>query len=179
MIHVHWDSDWREELDRIDGLISPGGNTYVLLSRLQQSGLLGVLRKKLLEGLPYIGSSAGANVAGPNVLTTNDWNVIGLSEFAALGLVPFNINPHYVERGGSDAPFSETRELRIREYHQFNENPVVAIEDAGVIRVVDSSLTLIKGRAKVFLPNGQQYWMGVNEELLCEELMQYIPERPR
>ena len=74
--------------------------------------------------MPYIGASAGSNVAGPNILTTNDWNVVALDRFEALGLVPFNINPHYRETDPVMAPFSETRDDRIREYHVVNANPV-------------------------------------------------------
>ena len=116
----------------------PGGNTYALLNRLAQSGLLAALREQVRDGLPYVGSSAGANIAGPNILTTNDWNVVGSTHFNSLGLVPFNINPHYVERASSDAPHSETRDLRIREYHQIWSNPVVAVEETAVLRVVDT-----------------------------------------
>jgi len=98
LVHIRWNSDWRDALDRIDAILVGGGNTYVLLKRLSESGLLDVLRERVRKGLPYIGASAGSNVAGPNILTTNDWNVVGLTRFKSLDLVPFNINPHYVER---------------------------------------------------------------------------------
>jgi len=104
LVHIHWNSDWRDALDRIDAILVGGGNTYVLLKRLYESGLLDALRERVRNGLPYIGASAGSNVAGPNILTTNDWNVVGLTNFQSLDLVPFNINPHYVERAASDAP---------------------------------------------------------------------------
>jgi dipeptidase E len=171
LVHVSWMSNWREALNRVDALVIPGGNTYVLLKRLTQSGLLQALRDKISGGLPYIGSSAGANIVGPNILTTNDWNVVGLDDFAGLELVPFNINPHYVERGAFDAPNSETRDSRIREYHQFRDNPVVAIEETGVIKVVDSVPILMKGRAKIFMPDSQQYWMEKGKTLQWKEIL--------
>jgi dipeptidase E len=71
-----------------------GGNTYALLKRLREGQLLEPIRARVQAGMPYIGSSAGANLAGPRILTTNDWNVVALDIFDALGLVPFNINTH-------------------------------------------------------------------------------------
>ena len=88
-------------------------------------------------GLPYAGTSAGSNVAGPNILTTNDWNVVGLTAFDALGLVPFNVNPHYLETDPAMAPGSETRDMRVAEYHVIRDNPVVGIEEGAMVRVED------------------------------------------
>ena len=112
VIHVRWNSNWRDTFDGIEALIVPGGNTYALLQRLLQSRLLGFLRTLIRDGLPYVGSSAGVNVVGPNILTTNDWNVVGLTKFEGLDLVPFNVNPHYFEQAPLDAPNSEPRDLR-------------------------------------------------------------------
>ena len=86
-----------------------------------------------------MGSSAGSNVAGPNILTTNDWNVVGLTAFEALGLVPFNVNPHYLETDPAMAPGSETRDMRIAEYHVVRDNPVVGIEEGAMVRVEEGS----------------------------------------
>src|SRR5262249_32854434 len=85
------------------------GGAYALLKRLAGSGLLAAIGERVAGGMPYMGASAGSNVAGPNILTTNDWNVVALDRFEALGLVPFNINPHYRETDPVMAPFSETR----------------------------------------------------------------------
>jgi len=170
LTHVRWDSKSLETLDGLDAVIIPGGNTYALLKRLGESGLLDALREEIRGGLLYIGSSAGANLAGPNILTTNDWNIVGLTHFESLNLVPFNINPHYVERSVSDAPHSETRGLRIREYHQFWNNPVVGIEERAVLQVVDSEVSVIgKDRVKLFLPDSKQRWFYVDEELMLHD----------
>ncbi len=170
LIHICWNSNWRPSLNKIDALVVPGGNTFVLLKRLYQSGLIEALRYKIREGLPYIGSSAGANVTGPNILTTNDWNVAGVSHFEALALVPFNINPHYVERSASDAPNSETRSQRIREYHQFWNNPVVGIEETAVLSVVGATAPIVsKGRVKLFTKDGRQRSFGSGEELVWDD----------
>lgn len=169
LVHVRWNSNFQHTLDTVDALIVPGGNTYVLLKRLKQSGLLDAVRERVQAGLPYIGSSAGANVAGPNILTTNDWNVVGLGDFEALGLVPFNINPHYVEQGAADAPHSETRSSRIREFHQIWTNPVVGIEEKAMINVsADKVSVLGGGRVKLFTRDGAQRWFEAGEDLVWE-----------
>ena len=108
VLHLKWD-DWPlETLRRADALFMGGGNTYALLKRLAASGLLQAIRERVEGGMPYMGASAGSNVAGPNILTTNDWNVVALDRFEALGLVPFNINPHYRETDPVMAPFSDS-----------------------------------------------------------------------
>jgi dipeptidase E len=151
LVHIRWNSDWRDALNQIDAILVGGGNTYALLKRLHQSGLVDALRERIRNGLAYIGASAGSNVAGPNILTSNDWNVVGQTNFESLGLVPFNINPHYVEGTASNAPHSETRDDRIREYHQIWNNQVVAIDESAVLRVVDTRVSNVgKGRAKLF-----------------------------
>jgi dipeptidase E len=86
--HLRWDREFSGTLPRAEAVFVGGGNTYALLDRLRRSGLLDALRAVVRAGLPYVGASAGSNVAGPNVLTTNDWNVVGLGTFEALGIVP-------------------------------------------------------------------------------------------
>jgi dipeptidase E len=118
--------------------------------RLRESGLLPAIRDRVLAGMPYAGASAGSNVAGPTILTTNDWNVVALARFDALGLVPFNINPHYKEMDPAMAAFSETRDDRIREYHVVNANPVLGLEEGAWV-VVEDGVTSTAGTARVKL----------------------------
>jgi dipeptidase E len=114
----------------------------------------------------YIGSSAGSNVAGPTILTTNDWNVVALDRFESLGLVPFNINPHYLEADPLMAAGSETRDDRIREYHAVNANPVFAIEEQTMIRVEDGAATVLgQGRVKVFRRGAEPTWHAAGSRL--------------
>ena len=164
LVHVRWDGDGLKALDRVDVVFVGGGNTYVLLQRMSESGLLDALSSRVREGMPYAGSSAGANLAGPNILTTNDWNVVGLTRFEALGLVPFNINPHYVEP--SEAPYGETRAQRIYQYHRLRSNPVVGIEEGAVLHVVDGKVSVGgKAKAKVFTRDGEPRWVSPGEVL--------------
>ena len=164
--HMRWDHDPFPVLARVDGVFIGGGNTYALLRRLRQAGLLEPLRERARAGLPYAGSSAGSNVAGPNILTTNDWNVVGLTAFEALGLVPFNVNPHYRETDPAMAPGSETRDMRIAEYHVVRDNPVVGIEEGAMVRVEEGTLT-VRGtaRAKLFRRGQTPVWVPAGAAL--------------
>ncbi|MFQ5828325.1 MAG: dipeptidase PepE [Candidatus Methylomirabilia bacterium] len=166
VLHLRWDTDPLTTLDKSEALFVGGGNTYALLKRLREASLLEPIRARVCAGMPYIGSSAGSNVAGPSILTSNDWNVVGLTAFEALGLVPFNINPHYLETDPATARFSETRDERIREYHVVWTNPVVGIEEGTLVRLEDSVVTVLgSGRAKVFRPGQEPRWYRAGERL--------------
>ena len=157
--HIHWNHEPVETLGRVDAVFVGGGNTYALLQRLRRSTLVEAIRTRVLAGLPYVGSSAGSNLAGPTILTTNDWNVVALDRFDALGLVAVNINPHYLETDPARAPGSETRDDRIREYHVMNANPVFGIEEGTMLRVEDGVATVLgRGRVKVFRRGAEPVW---------------------
>jgi dipeptidase E len=164
--HMRWDRDPFPALARVEAVFIGGGNTYALLRRLRQAGLLAPLRERVEAGLPYVGASAGSNVAGPNILTTNDWNVVGLTAFEALGLVPFNVNPHYLETDPAMSPGSETRDMRIAEYHVVRENPVVGIEEGAMVRVEDG-IAEVRGtaRAKLFRRGQAAAWVPAGARL--------------
>ncbi len=155
VVHLRWNASPLETLAGVEALFMGGGNTYALLGRLASAGLLGPIRERVAAGMPYMGASAGSNVAGPNILTTNDWNVVALGRFEALGLVPFNINPHYREADPLMAPFSETRDDRIREYHVVNANPVVGLEEGSWV-IVENGTVTTHGTARVKLFRGGQ-----------------------
>ena len=124
------------------------------------------LRERVQAGMPYLGASAGSNVAGPTILTTNDWNVVALDRFDALGLVGFNINPHYKEMDPAMAPYSETRDDRIREYHVVNANPVAGLEE-GAWLTVEDDVVMAHGtaRIKIFRPGQEPTWHQAGERL--------------
>jgi dipeptidase E len=166
VVHVYWRAEPLAALESAQAIFVGGGNTYALLQRLRQVGLLGAIRERVQRGVPYMGSSAGANVAGPTILTTNDWNVVALDRFEALGLVPFNINPHYQEADPAMAPGSETRDDRIREYHAVNPNPVFGIEEQTMVRVEDGAATVLgRGRVKVFRRGAEPSWYAPGARL--------------
>ncbi len=166
VLHLRWDADPLATLDRADAVFLGGGNTYALLQRLRRAELLEPIRRRVRAGMPYIGSSAGSNVAGPTILTTNDWNVVGLDTFEALGLVPFNVNPHYRETDPAMAPGSETRDERIAEYHMVWSNPVVGIEEETMVRVEDGTATVLgRGRVKLFERGRPPRWFEPGDRL--------------
>ena len=148
--HLRWDREPLGTLAEADALFMGGGNTYALLQRLRASGLLEAVRARVAAGMPYAGASAGSNVAGPTILTTNDWNVVGLDRFDALGLVGFNINPHYKEADPLMAAYSETRDDRIREFHEMNDRPVVGLWEGGLLRIEGGEMLLLGARARIF-----------------------------
>ncbi|HWM89629.1 MAG TPA: dipeptidase PepE [Thermoanaerobaculia bacterium] len=129
-------------LREAEAVFAGGGNTFRLLKTLQDAGLLPILRERALAGMPYIGSSAGTNLACPTIRTTNDMPIVQPVSFEAMGLVPFQINPHYIDPAPGSTHMGETREQRIKEFHEENEVPVVGIREGSWIRVEGDRATL-------------------------------------
>ncbi len=132
-----------QQLLTAQAILVGGGNTYHLLDELKKAKVLKPIRERVLGGMPYIGWSAGSNIAGPTILTTNDWNVVGLNNFDALNFVPFNINPHYLEADPMMAQHSETRAERIAEYHKVNKNVVLGVEEQTSLLVEGKSIKVV------------------------------------
>ena len=119
-----------------------GGNTFRLLRALYARELLAPIRDRVAHGTVYIGSSAGTNVACPTVRTTNDMPIVQPPAFEASGLVPFQINPHYLDPVEGAIHMGETREERIQQFLEENDVPVLGLREGTWLRRVDSSLTL-------------------------------------
>lgn len=169
LLHLRWNDRPLDALGRAEALFMGGGNTYALLKRLREAGLLPAIRARVEAGMPYVGASAGSNVAGPTILSTNDWNVVALDRFEALGLVSFNVNPHYKETDPAMAPGSETRDDRIREYHVVNANPVMGLEEGALARVEASTVTARgTARIKIFRRGQEPTWHQPGERLPIE-----------
>lgn len=141
-------------LQEAEAVFVGGGNTFRLLKTLQDSGLFPILRERARAGMPYIGSSAGTNLAAPTIRTTNDMPIVQPASFDAFGLVPFQINPHYIDPDPGSTHMGETREQRLREFHEENTVPVVGIREGAWIRVEDEKASL-GGRtgARIFRPD--------------------------
>jgi dipeptidase E len=139
---VHAARDPRALVSEVDALFIGGGNTFRLLFELQRTGLLEMIRSRALAGMPYIGSSAGSNVACVTIKTTNDMPIVQPASFDALALVPFNINAHYLDPIPGSTHMGETREQRIREFHEMNDVPVVGLREGAWLLVDDATVTL-------------------------------------
>jgi dipeptidase E len=162
---VHEAADPVAAVEQAEALFVGGGNTFRLLHLLHRGGLVAPIRRKVSAGMPYMGSSAGTNMACPTIKTTNDMPIVYPPTFEALGLVPFQINPHYLDPDPASKHQGETREQRIREFHEMNETPVLGLREPAFLRIDDGRGDLLgkagarlfrKGRAPVELATGHR-----------------------
>ena len=122
-----------EAIENSDAIVVGGGNTWQLVKMLQEKGLIKVIRKKVKQGTPYIGWSAGSNIACPSLKTTNDMPIVEPIKFKTLKLVPFQINPHYLDDNPANHG-GETREVRINEFIEVNrETHVVGLREGTML----------------------------------------------
>jgi dipeptidase E len=143
---AHAVSDAREAIERTDAIFVGGGNTFRLLKALQDLDLLDPIRRKVSGGAPYIGTSAGSNVAGPTIKTTKDMPIVQPRSFDSLGLVPFQISPHFQDPDPNSRHMGETQEERIIQFLEENDMPVVGIRE-GAWLVCENSAVTLKGDA--------------------------------
>jgi len=141
----------RKDLDAADAIFVGGGNTFRLLKTLYELDLLDAIRDRAQGGTPYMGSSAGSVIAAPTMRTTNDMPIVEPPSLAALGLVPYQINGHYIDADPHSTHQGETREIRLAEYLEDNATPVIGIREGTMLRV-DDGVTTVAGTkpAKVF-----------------------------
>jgi dipeptidase E len=154
---LHRHGDPVRAVEEAEAVFVGGGNTFRLLAELYRRNVLDVLRQRVRASLRYMGVSAGCNVACPTIKTTNDMPITLPPSLDALGLVPFQVNPHYffgqtfVKQGEAyQEHFGETRDDRIREFHEMNDTPVLGLWEAGVLRVEGSQMTLVGAPARLF-----------------------------
>lgn len=139
---IHEAASPREAVRQATGVFVGGGNTFVLLRTLYETGVFDDLRARVIGGMPYAGASAGTNIAGLTIGTTNDMPIVYPPSFEALGFVPFNINPHYLDPDPHSTHMGETRETRITEFHGFNPQPVLGLREASMLRVAEGKARL-------------------------------------
>ena len=121
------------------GVFVGGGNTFRLLDLMQRSGIIEPIRRRVAAGMPYMGSSAGTVVACPTIKTTNDMPIVFPASFDALGLVPFQINCHYIDPDPASRHMGETRERRLAEFLEDNDAVVIGLREGAMLRVVGSA----------------------------------------
>lgn len=147
-----------EAIKNAEAIFTGGGNTFVLLNQLYKNNLINILKKAINKGTPYLGTSAGSNICGLTINTTNDMPIIYPPSFKALSIVPFNINPHYLDPETNSKHMGETRETRINEFHAFNTQPVVGLREGNWIEVNNQDF-ILKGKenTRVFEYNKTPY----------------------
>ena len=128
-----------------------GGNTFRLLKCLYDFNVLEPIRRRVLDGIPYVGSSAGSNVAGPTIKTTKDMPIVQPPSFDALGLVPFQISPHFQDPDTNSTHMGETQEERILQFLEENDTTVAGLREGAMVRV-ENGTTMLKGSsgARIF-----------------------------
>ncbi|MEM6415984.1 MAG: dipeptidase PepE [Pseudomonadota bacterium] len=142
-ISPHKSSDPIGALDECNAILTGGGNCFRLLEKLHRTGLSSAIIERVRNGMPYVGASAGSNIACPTMSTTNDMPIVWPKTLEALGLVNFQINAHYLDPDPNSTHMGETRETRISEFHEENETPVVGLREGSAIRVIDKKVLIL------------------------------------
>lgn len=152
IVGLHTFSNPAQALKEAQAVFTGGGNTFLLVTQLYELKLMDVLREVVENGTPYMGTSAGSNIAGLTMQTTNDMPIIYPPSFKTLGVVPFNLNPHYLDPDPNSKHKGETRETRIKEFHKLNDIPVVGLREGSWICFENGKIVL-KGdlTARLFL----------------------------
>ncbi len=164
---LHIVDDPVQALKNAQGIFTGGGNTFLLVKQLHDLNLMDVLKDAVVNGIPYLGASAGSNIGGVNMQNTNDMPIVYPPNFATMGLVPFNINAHYLDPDPNSTHNGETRETRIKEFHVFNEVPVVGLREGSWVRVKGTSITTEGSRSsRIFLPGKAPYELPSGSALL-------------
>jgi dipeptidase E len=151
---IHEFEDAGIAIQNAEGIFTGGGNTFLLVSQLYKNKAMNVLADTLKNGTPYLGTSAGSNICGLTMQTTNDMPIIYPPSFQTLGLVPFNLNPHFLDADEQSKHMGETRETRIKEFHAFNSTPVLGLREGSWLAVKGKQI-LLRGSlsARLFKQN--------------------------
>lgn len=145
VVGLHTFPNPSEALKNAGGIFTGGGNTFRLVNELYKNDVMVALRESILNGTPYLGTSAGSNICGLTMQTTNDMPIVYPPSFKTLGILPFNLNPHYLDPEPNSTHMGETRETRIKEFHSMSTIPVVGLREGSWLEVKGENI-LLKGQ---------------------------------
>jgi len=142
---IHEYENLKEAISNAEGIFVGGGNTFVLVNELYDQNLIQILKDTINKGTPYLGTSAGSNIAGISMMTTNDMPIVYPPSYDTLGSIPFNINAHYLDPDSNSTHKGETRETRIKEFHVYNKIPVIGLREGSWLEVNGNDI-ILKGK---------------------------------
>lgn len=155
---IHEFDDPKEAINSAKAYFTGGGNTFLLLKTLHELGLMSILKQNIESGKPYLGCSAGSNIGGLNMKTTNDMPIVYPPSFDTMGLVPFNINPHYLDPNPNLNHNGETRETRIKEFLTQNKIKVIGLREGNWIRKIGDEIRVEGSQlTRIFEPDKEPY----------------------
>ncbi|MGK0326076.1 MAG: dipeptidase E [Polaribacter sp.] len=139
---IHEFNNTKEAIQNAEAIFTGGGNTFELVNQLYKNDVILTLKQVLENGTPYLGTSAGSNICGVDMKNTNDMPIVYPPSFTTLGIIPFNINAHYLDPLEGSTHMGETRETRIKEFHVFNEVPVLGLREGSWLQVLGDVISL-------------------------------------
>lgn len=166
---IHEFEDPSSAIENAEGIFTGGGNTFVLVNELYKKNLMTTLNQAIKKGIPYLGTSAGSVICGLSMQNTNDMPIVYPPSFQTTGLIPFNINAHYLDADLQSKHMGETRETRLKEFHAFNTIPVLGLREGSWLDVKGSKI-LLKGNLSALLFRQNQ----AVEEIENESDLSYI-----
>ncbi|MHC5201919.1 dipeptidase PepE [Myroides sp. LJL119] len=166
VVGLHQFDDPIEAINNAQGIFTGGGNTFLLVKQLYHNKVISAIIDTVNNGTPYLGCSAGSNICGLTMETTNDMPIVYPPSFKTFGFVPFNINPHYLDPLPDSQHMGETRETRINEFHTLNSQPVVGLREGSWLEVTQDNI-LLKGNlpARIFTQNNKPYELDPGSSL--------------
>lgn len=166
VVGLHTFKDPNQAIKKAQGIFTGGGNTFLLVDQLYRNQVIAPLKTVINSGTPYLGTSAGSNICGLTMQTTNDMPIIYPPSFKTLGIVSFNINPHYLDPNPNSTHKGETRETRIKEFHTFNTVPVIGLREGSWLKIKGDEI-ILKGSlsARVFEQNKTPYEISAESAL--------------
>jgi|SRR5690625_606933 len=158
VVGLHEKSDKKKAVQEAEAIFTGGGNTFLLVKKLYEFELIRALKTAVLSGTPYLGTSAGSNICGLTMSTTNDMPIVYPPSFKTMGLIPFNVNVHYLDPEPNSKHQGENRETRIKEFQNLNDVIVIGLREGSWLQVTEEDI-ILKGplKARIFKPQKDPY----------------------